>query len=137
MPSIKEYKKGISTRITKNFKSEEFDCKCNYPDCTKTYIDVDHVKKLQKKRNKWRKGIKVLSGYRCPKHNTDVGGAFRSRHKMGDASDIIVKGKTPDKVADGCEDFNGLGRYDTFTHVDSRPLGEKNRKARWNFKKNK
>ena len=32
----------------------------------------------------------------------------------------------PDEVADACEKFDGLGRYDTFTHIDSRGS-----KARW------
>ena len=32
----------------------------------------------------------------------------------------------PDEVADACEKFDGLGRYDSFTHIDSRGS-----KARW------
>lgn len=50
----------------------------------------------------------------------------------GTATDIVVKGMTPDEVADACEKFDGLGRYDTFTHIDSR-----GKKARWDFRSKK
>lgn len=130
MAKLKEYKKGVRTQITKNFWSTEFDCQCKYSDCTHTYIDVEHVEKLQEKRDQWDKSIEITSGYRCEKHNKDVGGATLSRHKLSDATDIKVKGMTPDQVALECEDFAAVGRYNTFTHVDSRPW-----KARWDFRK--
>lgn len=126
----KKYKKGAGVQLSKNFNSNEFDCRCNYSDCKWTIIDTEHVKKLQYKRSRWKSPVKILSGYRCEKHNKNVGGATRSRHLMGDATDITVKGLTPDEVADSCENFDGLGRYSTFTHIDSRGF-----KARWNFKK--
>jgi uncharacterized protein YcbK (DUF882 family) len=128
--SKKEYAKGKDTKITKNFSSSEFDCNCKYDDCRTTIIDVEHVEKLQELRDKWRKPIKITSAYRCAKHNADVGGATKSRHVKGDATDIQVKDLTPDQVADDCEEFSGLGRYNSFTHIDSRP----GNKARWDFR---
>lgn len=130
MSKLKQYKKGVKTKLTDNFYSTEFDCRCKDPNCIWTYIDLDHVEKLQKKRNKWKKSITINSGYRCEKHNKEVGGASKSRHKIGDASDIVVEGMSPNEVANDCEDFDGLGKYDTFTHVDSRGS-----KARWDFRK--
>jgi len=129
MAILRKYKKGVSTKITDNFRSNEFDCKCEYQECKWTTIDLDHVYKLQEKRKKWGKPIKINSGYRCEKHNKDEGGSSRSRHKVSDATDIKVKGMSPDKVADDCENFDGLGRYSSFTHIDSRGW-----KSRWNFR---
>lgn len=134
MAKIRIYKRGQKTQITKNFSSTEFDCSCKYAECNVTILDVDHVEKLQQKRDKWAKPIKITSAYRCTRHNKDVGGASQSRHIVSDATDIQVTGMTPDQVANDCEDFNGLGRYNTFTHIDSRPLS-KGEKSRWDFRK--
>jgi uncharacterized protein YcbK (DUF882 family) len=133
---LKQFKKGVRTQITKNFASTEFDCNCKRPDCTVTNIETDHVEALQKMRDKWGKSVKITSGFRCAAHNAAEGGASNSRHKVSDATDIQVEGMTPAQVADDCEHFNGLGRYDTFTHIDSRPLGGKP-KARWDFRRKK
>ena len=130
--NIKKYKKGVKTKITNNFSSTEMDCKCNDPECKWTYIDVDHIEKLQKMRDKWKCAVKITSGYRCPKHNASIGSASNSRHVVGDATDIKVKLVSVDKVADDCEeaDFDGLGKYNSFTHIDSRGF-----KSRWDFRK--
>jgi uncharacterized protein YcbK (DUF882 family) len=73
--------------------------------------------------------IKITSGCRCSEHNKIVGGAKNSLHTLGKAADIQCdkfKGTwsriDPDYVADIADklEANGLGRYDTFTHVDSR-----------------
>jgi uncharacterized protein YcbK (DUF882 family) len=132
MANIKEYKKGIKLKISDNFYLSEFECKCNHPDCKTTLVDMDHVTHLQQKRNEWGKPITILSAYRCKKHNEEVGGATKSLHRTGQATDIAVLNKSPDEVAVQCEDFDGLGRYDTFTHIDSR-----GKKARWDFRKKK
>lgn len=129
----KQYLKGQNVRLSANFTSKEFECPCKYPECKWVIIDTDHVAKLQAKRDAWQKPVKLNSGHRCEKHNKDVGGATGSRHVKGDASDIVVIGMTPSEVADSCEDFQGLGRYDTFTHVDSRDT----KKSRWDFRKQK
>lgn len=136
MALVKQFKKGVKTQITKNFSSTEFDCSCKRSDCQWTNLDVHHVEQLQKMRDKWGKSVKITSGYRCPEHNKLEGGASKSRHLTSDATDIVVAGMTPEEVAKDCEHFNGLGRYDTFTHIDSRPLGGKP-KARWDFRKKK
>lgn len=132
MSKVRQYKKGTRTQLTDNFWSTEFDCQCNYSDCEWTYIDLDHVKKLQELRKELGESLEVTSGYRCAKHNKDVGGASRSRHKEGDASDLKAKTKSPEDVANVAEDldFDGIGRYNTFTHLDSRGS-----KARWDFRK--
>ena len=55
------------------------------------------------------------------------------------AADITVQDYTPDQVADfieslmnyGVIDQGGLGKYNTFTHIDLRSSG----KARWDNRK--
>ena len=64
--------------------------------------------------------VRINSGYRSPPHNAAIGGVPNSRHTKGLASDVDVMGKTPAEVATWAEDngFGGVGRYNTFTHVD-------------------
>ena len=124
MANIKKYQKGDRTRLSINFIAKEFDCSCS--ECNETLIDLDHVAKLQQLRHDLGSSIHITSAYRCPAHNAAVGGAKNSQHKLGTATDIVVSAMDPNEVADACEKFDGLGRYDTFTHIDSRGSS-----ARW------
>lgn len=128
MANIKKFKRGDKTQLTKNFQAREFDCHCGK--CTETPIDLDHVAKLQKLRDDLGASITINSAYRCPTHNAAVGGEKNSIHMKGQATDIVLSGMSPNEVADACEHFDGLGRYDTFTHIDSRGY-----KARWDLRK--
>jgi uncharacterized protein YcbK (DUF882 family) len=72
----------------------------------------------------------VLSGYRTPQYNTQIGGARRSQHLEGRALDLtltrgrftvndlwsIARGLTMTEPR-----LRGLGRYTTFVHIDVRP----------------
>lgn len=73
---------------TKNFKPEEFRCKCG-KHCTgyPVVLDIQFLKNLQSMRNIYG-SINISSGMRCEKHNANVGGASGSRHKKGKAADI-------------------------------------------------
>lgn len=124
MANVKKFKKGQDIQISTNFNQSEFDCRCSK--CSETLIDMDHLERLQQLRHDLGSSIRITSAYRCPDHNTSVGGAKNSQHMKGTATDIQVSGMSPDEVADACESFDGLGRYDTFTHIDSRGSG-----ARW------
>lgn len=76
--------------------------------------------------------VRVNSGCRCPAHNRAVGGMRNSQHLRGTAADIRIDGVDPDVVASHAEAidaFGGIGRYDTFTHVDVRE-----RRARWDYR---
>jgi len=124
MATIKKFKKGEDVRLSKSFHLREWECSCS--DCKETLVSLDHVKKLQKLRDDLGSPITITSAYRCEKHNKAIGGSTHSQHKLGTATDIQVKGMEPTAVQDACEHFDGLGRYDTFTHIDSRGS-----KARW------
>lgn len=116
-----EYRKGKTIRLSKNFKSTEFDCKGSKC-CAMTLIDSLLVAYLQRIRNHFNKPIVINSGYRCAPHNRKVGGARASRHLQGKAADIVVKGIAPKEVAKYAESIGvrGIGLYSTFVHIDTR-----------------
>ena len=122
-------------KLTKNFSKKEFDCKCG---CDMPQDVLESVQKLsvqlQVVRNTSNAPISINSAYRCPSHNKAIGGVKNSQHILGKAADIRIKGLTADEVADLIESLynkgeiqiGGLGRYNSFTHVDIR-----NSSPRW------
>ena len=73
--------------------------------------------------------VAINSGIRCEEWNRVQGGSPRSQHLLGTAADIAVKGVDPKEVADWLTAqglLGGIGRYKTFTHLDTR-----GKKARW------
>lgn len=125
-------------QITKNFSLKEFDCHCGceMPSLVKQNI-IDLAYELQILRNEVG-ALKVTSGYRCPAYNKKIGGESRSQHILGKAADIISPIISQDRVADIVErllsereiEIGGIGRYDTFTHIDIR-----REIARWDYRK--
>lgn len=128
MANVKIFKRGDTTQLTRNFNVSEFECNCKK--CPETLINLDHVDNLQQLRDDLNASIHINSAYRCPDHNKAIGGEKNSMHMKGHATDIVVEGMTPGEVQDSCERFDGLGRYDTFTHIDSRGY-----RARWDLRK--
>ena len=128
--------------LTKNFKREEFDCKCGCKMTSSVFYEIeDLADELQVIRDHFNAPIQINSAYRCPSHNKAIGGVSNSQHILGKASDIVIKGYTPDEVADKLEvmlkdeclipfHLGGIGRYNTFTHIDIR-----DNKARWDNRK--
>lgn len=114
-------------KISAHFDREEFRCKCP---CHGIRIDRQLVTLNEEIRMHYRKPVHIISAFRCKEHNEDVGGAPNSQHLLGKATDIMVTGVTPDDVADYVEEKYpnryGIGRYDTFTHIDVRDT-----RARW------
>lgn len=84
--------------------------------------------------------IKVISGFRSEEYNRAIGGAKLSQHVQGRAADIIVSGLEADVVyseilkmsKDKIINIGGLGRYNTFTHVDIRPTTKLAAVTTWN-----
>ncbi len=116
-----KYTKGVATKLSASFASNEFDCKgkgC----CSTTLVDAKLIKYLQQIRDHFGVAITIHSGYRCDKHNKAVDGASKSKHKYGQAADIKIKGVSPLKVAQYAESIGirGIGQYPTFTHIDTR-----------------
>ena len=103
-------------KITDHFRAREFECPC----CKGVIIDEVLVEKLEKLREKVGMPILITSGYRCSKHNREVGGAPRSLHTVGKAADIVAKGFPLDRFFSLAVDiFPRVGIYRKgFLHVD-------------------
>ena len=114
-------------QLSPHFRRSEFACKCG---CGFATVDVDLIQVLESVRNRFGEPVTVNCGCRCEQHNEDVGGVDGSKHKLGLAADIVVKNVSPDDVYKFLDESYpmgmGVGRYDTFTHIDVR-FG----KARW------
>jgi len=107
-------------RLTENFNLREFQCRC----CGSVKIDSELVQKLQSLRDRLGKPIIVTSGYRCPRHNKEVGGVEDSYHTQGLAVDI-QSAIDIDKLVSLAEEvgFKGIGIYRRlrFLHLDLGP----------------
>lgn len=127
--------------MTKNFKINEFECNCG--NCKMTADVKNNVFKLAEQlqilRDKVKKPIKINSAFRCANYNDNViKGAKHSQHKLGKAADIVVSGMTPNELHElvckmvECDELNfgGIGKYNTFTHLDIR-----DKKSRWDYTK--
>lgn len=105
-----------------NFDRNEFACRCG---CGGNTVDAELLAVLETIREELGDHpIKIVSGFRCQRHNAAVGGAKSSKHLLGKAADIIVQGITPGAVyafiAGRWMDKFGVGSYDSFTHIDVR-----------------
>lgn len=110
----------IKMKITPNFKSEEFACKCG---CGGNKILWKFVERLQVLRYKLKAPIIITSGYRCPTHSVRVGGSTNDAHTKGFAADIQVRGYNSEQIAKAAAElgFGGIGIIDNYTvHVDIR-----------------
>lgn len=117
----------MTGNLSEHFHREEFACKCG---CGQDTVDAELINILEALRTTLKAPITVNSGNRCLAYNKKVGGKPNSMHLKGRAADITIDGLTPKQVQDAFEvmfpDKYGMGRYDNFTHVDSRAV-----KARW------
>ena len=121
-----------------NFRPAELHCKCNGQFCEGASPHPDRTRHLawvlQQIRDDTGAPIHINSGYRCPAYNEQVGGSTQSYHMTGMAADLACAAVSPEELADTVEGLmdeggvpdGGLGRYNTFTHVDIRQT-----KARW------
>lgn len=82
---------------------------------------------LQHLREHFSSPVNINSGYRSVKHNNSIGGRSDSAHLYGMAGDITIFGYTPNEVWKYLNtlDPGGLGRYNSFTHVDVRGINRR------------
>lgn len=131
-------------RVSQNFTRKEFSCKCGCNFNTADILLVNVLEKLRKylNHNFGECYIEITSGNRCESHNKAIGGASQSKHVKGIAADIKAYKKDTHKQIHEKYIYNwleihypnsfGIGRYDTWTHVDMRPT-----RARWDNRKKK
>ena len=114
-------------KVSKHFSREEFACKCG---CGFAVADVKLLEILEVVRERFDQPVTITSACRCDSHNKSVDGSDNSKHKLGIAADIIVKGTDAELVQSFLYSYIpyscGIGAYETFTHIDVR-----NDAARW------
>lgn len=127
--------KSEKHQLGKYFSTEEFECRCRYPDCKEQRLSVVLIERLDKVREAFRAPILGTNGYRCKQHqadltrNPDVETVPNSTHTLGHAADITCT-RLPDLDKHLPKHFKAIGTAKTFRHVDIR--GPKVR--RWNYK---
>ena len=118
---VKKYRRKDKIQLSKNFRLDEFKCKCGK--CDPILVDDQLIAWLQKIRDHFGRSVNVNSGYRCKTHNASpkVGGSPSSHHVKGMAADIRVEGITPEEVAKYAESIGiqRIGLYDNFVHIGS------------------
>lgn len=113
--------------MTKNFKQEEFQCKCG---CGEMRISPTVAFVWQMVRDHFGKPVTINSGARCSRHNARVGGAVSSQHlikshdNQAHAADGYIDGVEPIEIKNFIRSISpnalGVGVYDTFVHIDDR-----------------
>ena len=108
------------------FKEKEFACKCcgQLPPLARENVKALVSEVLDPVREKLGKPVVVNSGYRCEKHNKDVGGVRNSQHLRGEAADIHCADNERLKqliIENG--KFDQLIDYGTFLHVSYKRTG--------------
>ena len=116
-------------KTLKYFDLSEFSCRCG---CTTPPQAQNALRavcaSLQVLRLELKSPVIINSGYRCTSHNAKVGGASRSFHLSGMASDIVVSGISSVQVfrtllhlmETGQILKGGIKDYGTFVHYDIR-----------------
>lgn len=106
---------GISWDNIPHFKKSEMTCKCG---CGLNNTDLRLMQVLEQIRSHFGgKPVIITSGCRCSKHNKTVGGVQGSRHVLGKAADIYIKGVPTSQLLNYCQSLvnQGLLRY-TYTN---------------------
>lgn len=119
-------RKAIKTQdcnFNKYLTNSEFKCRCNYPECNVTLISQDLIESFFRLRNMLGLPLIVNSGFRCVRHNEEVGGVDNSDHTKGCAIDVSLQNlreKYPTEeivnYAKQCG-FNFIKIYPSFLHL--------------------
>lgn len=117
--------------MAKYFVPEEMACPC----CGCVKVDAKLYELIDDIREKAGVPLYINSGYRCKKHNAEVGGVPNSTHVLGQAADIDATDVGIEELARIAEicGADGIGRYceSNFVHVDVRS-GRIGDSFRWN-----
>lgn len=113
--------------ISLHFSARQFQCHCRgeLPGCRNTVIYRGLLQSLEDLARYFHQAPGILGGYRCPRHNSSVGGATSSQHLYGTAADIQGVNWSLAHVR-ALDTFSGIGAKQggshRVTHVDRRDL---------------
>ena len=114
--------------LSPHFSRHELQCRC----CGQLQLDSRLLDGLEALRTLAGVPVVVHAGYRCAKHNREVGGVPNSEHTLGLAADIDLPGVALQRMYELALEVpqfagGGIGAYDGgFLHVDVR-----DHRARW------
>jgi len=99
------------------FTLDEFNCSC----CGQNLMDRNFLTSLDTARGMAGIPFVITSGFRCAKHNGEVGGVFTSAHLIGKAADIAAgDSRTRYQILMACSRV-GITRFEigpAHVHVD-------------------
>lgn len=104
----------------RHFSIDEFNCKC----CGKNEMDYEFLQLLDHARTIAKIPFVITSGFRCEKHNKEIGGKPDSAHLIGHAADIFTHSLSDRfKIVKALLDvgFRRIGIAHNFIHVDNDP----------------
>ena len=103
--------------LTANFDLEEYACKCG---CGRADIKTELVNKVQEVRDILGRSIRINSGFRCERHNGNIGASETSSHIGGWAADLQTKGSAAryELLTVIMQVFDRVGIAKNFNHVD-------------------
>lgn len=88
--------RGVDVQLSENLWAHEIHCQGNGC-CLESIISKQMVEMFQIIRDDYGDSIEIAtaggSGYRCSIHNSEVGGAYASLHKTGNALDLHCRDK--------------------------------------------
>lgn len=122
-----------ATHYSPHFTKRELDCRCGCKTPRKIRVELGKLARDLELMRDILGPMKILGGYRCPKHNRAVNGAVNSQHLYGKAADLgVPQGQKLRYVAaaNSVPAFHGggIGVYPNGgVHVDRRGFV-----ARWN-----
>lgn len=116
--------------MNKYFQRNEFACQCG---CGFAAVDAELLDVITDVREAYGPLV-ITSGCRCEEHNTAVGGAKNSAHKLGLAADFrpplsAVKeypqllGMIQEYLLEKYPEKYGIARGSSFIHIDVKPGG--------------
>lgn len=124
---IRIFKKTEKQRLCVGLTLKEFRCRCEHDSCRCTIISSELIEKYERLRIYLGSTLKINSGYRCNRHNLDVGGVAMSRHQTGEAIDISLDtlgylSHNQLEKAIKLAGFTYCKFYNSFIHIDCRSL---------------
>lgn len=126
----------------RHFTADEFRCPC----CRQQKMKRALLDRLDYIRETMQRSMRVTSGFRCPIHNSAIGGAKHSAHLVGLAADISVAGWSAGQVRElamlGLTHMQGVGlrvhgaAAGRYVHLDVLKPGDRlsTRPAIWTYR---